>query len=98
MAKTIQQVIVIGGGIGGLCAAIALRQIGMDVKVYEQIAAFEPVGAGLAVWANAIRAPRKLGIADQVDHPLLCSIRELLIGILAPRVIKQFEKAMDYHI
>src|SRR5215216_149376 len=63
---TIQQAIIIGGGIGGLCTAIALRQIGIDVRVYERTEAFERVGAGLAVWANAIRALRKLGLADQV--------------------------------
>src|SRR5215216_912252 len=63
---TIQQAIIIGGGIGGLSKAIALRQIGIDVRVYERTDAFERVGAGLAVWANAIRALRKLGLADQV--------------------------------
>lgn len=66
MATAIQQAIIIGGGIGGLCTAIALRQIGIDVRVYERTDAFERVGAGLAVWANAIRALRKLGLAEQV--------------------------------
>jgi len=66
IAKSIQQAIIIGGGIGGLCTAIALRQIGIDVKVYERTKAFERVGAGLAGWANAMRALRKLGLADQV--------------------------------
>jgi 2-polyprenyl-6-methoxyphenol hydroxylase-like FAD-dependent oxidoreductase len=66
MATAIQQAIIIGGGIGGLCSAIELRQIGIDVRVYERTDAFERVGAGLAVWANAIRALRKLGLADQV--------------------------------
>jgi FAD-dependent urate hydroxylase len=66
MAKSVQQAIIIGGGIGGLCTAIALRQIAIDVRVYERTKAFEHVGAGLAVWANAIRALRKLGLADQV--------------------------------
>lgn len=66
MAKIIEQAIIIGGGIGGLCAAIALRQIGIDVRIYERTEAFEHVGAGLSVWVNAIRALRKLGLADQV--------------------------------
>ena len=34
MAKSIYEAIIIGGGIGGLCTAIALRQIGIDVRVY----------------------------------------------------------------
>lgn len=66
MSSTIKQAIIIGGGIGGLCTTIALQQIGIDVRVYERTEAFERVGAGLAVWANAIRALRKLGLADQV--------------------------------
>ena len=66
MGKSIQKAIIIGGGIGGLCTAIALRQIGIDVSVYERTKTFEPAGAGLSLWTNAIRALRKLGLADQV--------------------------------
>jgi 2-polyprenyl-6-methoxyphenol hydroxylase-like FAD-dependent oxidoreductase len=66
MATAAKQMIIIGGGIGGLCTAIALQQIGVDIRVYERTEAFERVGAGLAVWANAIRALRGLGLADQV--------------------------------
>lgn len=66
MAKLIQKAVIIGGGIAGLCTAIALRQIGIDVRVYERTKAFEPVGAGLSLWTNAIRTLRKLGLADQV--------------------------------
>lgn len=66
MAAAIKQVIIIGGGIGGLCAAISLRRIGMDVAVYEQADELREVGAGLTIWANAIKALRKLGLADEV--------------------------------
>ena len=66
MAQSIQKAVIIGGGIGGLCAALALRQIGIDVRVYERTKAFEPVGAGLSLWTNAIRTLRRLGLADQV--------------------------------
>lgn len=66
MAATIKRVIIIGGGIGGLCAAIALRRTGLDVAVYEQAEELRAVGAGLTIWANAIKALRKLGVADAV--------------------------------
>lgn len=62
----IQRVIVIGAGIGGLCAAIALRRVGIEAVIYEQAEAWQPVGAGLTLWANAIRALRSLGLADAV--------------------------------
>ncbi|HKS27917.1 MAG TPA: FAD-dependent monooxygenase [Pyrinomonadaceae bacterium] len=66
MAVPIKRVIIIGGGIGGLCAAISLRRLGLDVEVYEQADELRAVGAGLTIWANAIKALRKLGLADSV--------------------------------
>jgi 2-polyprenyl-6-methoxyphenol hydroxylase-like FAD-dependent oxidoreductase len=58
--------VIIGGGIGGLCTAIALRQIGIDAVVYEQAEELGVVGAGPTLWVNAIKALRKLGVADAV--------------------------------
>lgn len=66
MAASIKSAIIVGGGIGGLCAAISLRKAGLEVKVYEQAAELRAVGAGLTIWANAIKALRRLGVADQV--------------------------------
>lgn len=58
--------VIVGGGIGGLTAAIALRRAGIDVRVFEQAAAFQPVGAGLHLWCNALLALRQLDMADAV--------------------------------
>lgn len=67
MGKTsIQRPIIIGAGIGGLCAAIALRAAGIPAVVYERAERLEAVGAGLTLWANAIHALRMLGVADRV--------------------------------
>lgn len=55
--------LVIGSGIGGLSAAIALRNAGVDVTVYEQAAAIREVGAGISLWPNATKALTKLGLA-----------------------------------
>lgn len=66
MANPVKRVIIIGGGIGGLCAAISLRRMGLDVEVYEQAEELRMAGAGLTIWANAIKALRKLGLADRV--------------------------------
>lgn len=54
--------LIIGGGIGGLCAGIALQQAGHEVTVFEQTAELRPVGAGLSIWVNALNALRELGI------------------------------------
>ncbi|NKE06597.1 2-polyprenyl-6-methoxyphenol hydroxylase [Bacillus selenatarsenatis] len=56
----------IGAGIGGLSAAIALQQIGQRVKVYERASELKEMGAGIILSANAIKALEKLGVADQV--------------------------------
>jgi 2-polyprenyl-6-methoxyphenol hydroxylase-like FAD-dependent oxidoreductase len=66
MAGTIRRAIIIGGGIGGLCTATALRRSGIEAVVYERAEGFGAVGAGLTLWANAIRALRRLGLAEAV--------------------------------
>jgi 2-polyprenyl-6-methoxyphenol hydroxylase-like FAD-dependent oxidoreductase len=58
--------VVIGGGIGGLASGVALRRKGWDVTVLERAARIEPVGSGLAVAANALKALDALGLGDQV--------------------------------
>jgi 2-polyprenyl-6-methoxyphenol hydroxylase-like FAD-dependent oxidoreductase len=58
--------IVVGGGIGGLCAALALRRAGLDVEVFERAAELADVGAGISLWANAFRALDHLGVAAAV--------------------------------
>ncbi|GAA4197690.1 FAD-dependent monooxygenase [Microbispora amethystogenes] len=58
--------VVVGAGIGGLTAALALARNGWQVTVLEQAASIEPVGAGLAVAPNALRALDMIGFGDEV--------------------------------
>lgn len=60
------RVIIVGGGIGGMCASIALRQRGIDSTLYERAAAFGEVGAGIQVWVKGMKALERLGVADRV--------------------------------
>ncbi|MET9626099.1 FAD-dependent monooxygenase [Lentzea sp. NPDC006480] len=57
--------IVVGGGIGGLAAAVSLRRVGWEVQVLERAAAFGEVGAGIGVMPNAVRALEWMGVADE---------------------------------
>ncbi len=57
---------IIGAGIGGLSAALGLRRMGWEVVVYERAPDFAPVGAGITLWSNAIRALRELGVPDSM--------------------------------
>lgn len=57
-------VIVIGAGIGGLSAALALQRAGLKVRVYEQAAALGEIGAGLSISPNGALGLRALGVYD----------------------------------
>ncbi|MCR3751660.1 FAD-dependent monooxygenase [Lentzea californiensis] len=57
--------IVVGGGIGGLAAAVSLRRVGWEVVVHERAAAFGEIGAGVGVMPNALRALEWMGLADE---------------------------------
>jgi 2-polyprenyl-6-methoxyphenol hydroxylase-like FAD-dependent oxidoreductase len=61
-----QKISIIGGGIAGLTTAIAFKNIGIKVTVFEAAPEIKPVGAGLVLAANAIKALRKLKIADEI--------------------------------
>ncbi len=62
-------VVVVGAGIGGVAAAIALAQAGATVRVLERAAKFEDVGAGLQISANGRKALVALGVVDGGAHP-----------------------------
>ncbi|MCW5849835.1 MAG: FAD-dependent monooxygenase [Anaerolineae bacterium] len=66
MAGKAKTAIIIGGGIGGLTTAIALRRKGIEAAVYERAPEIREVGAGLTLWANAVKALGKLGLAEAV--------------------------------
>src|SRR5262245_8455074 len=60
------RVIVVGGGIGGLAVAIALRRAGIETTVLERTSKLEAAGAGITLFGNAMRALERLGVRDAV--------------------------------
>ena len=59
---------VIGGGIGGLTAALSLRRAGFEVDVYEQAPELTQIGGGINMGPNAARILRRLGLAAGLDR------------------------------
>ncbi len=56
--------IVIGGGIGGACAAIALKRFGIETAVFEAVKEIKPVGAAISIWPNGVKCLNYLGMKD----------------------------------
>lgn len=57
---------IVGGGIGGLSAALALQHFGYRVRVFEQARELREVGAGVAISPNAMHALNFLGVGERV--------------------------------
>ena len=62
------RVAVVGGGIGGLFATIALREAGLQVTVYEQASELGEIGAGVFLTPNSVRQLERVGLGPEVER------------------------------
>lgn len=60
------EITIIGAGMGGLTAGIALKKFGHTVTIYEQTEKILPVGAAISLWSNGVKCLNYLGLTDQV--------------------------------
>ncbi|MBD3752935.1 MAG: FAD-dependent urate hydroxylase HpxO, partial [Micrococcales bacterium] len=60
------KIIIIGAGIGGASAGIALQRLGHEVVIYDRMRENKPVGAALSLWSNGVKVLNWLGLADEV--------------------------------
>ena len=60
------RIAIIGGGIGGLTAALALQQSGFQAEVFEQAPELLEVGSAIAIWSNAMRVLQRLQLAEKI--------------------------------
>ncbi|MAW86564.1 MAG: flavin-dependent oxidoreductase [Phyllobacteriaceae bacterium] len=75
-------VLIAGGGIGGLAAALTLNQIGVSCTVFEQVRDLKPLGVGINIQPNAVRELYDLGFtADDLDRVGLPAKEWALVGL-----------------
>ncbi|MBE9016145.1 MAG: FAD-dependent urate hydroxylase [Chroococcidiopsis cubana SAG 39.79] len=60
------KVVIIGAGIGGLTAGIALRQAGYEVEIYDRVKELRPAGAGISLWSNGVKVLNRLGLGEKM--------------------------------
>lgn len=60
------EITIIGAGMGGLTAGIALKKFGHTVTIYEQTEQILAVGAAISLWSNGVKCLNYLGLTDQV--------------------------------
>lgn len=63
-----KHILIIGGGIGGLCTAVMLQKHGYPVQLFESSSSIKPVGAGLGVGSNALQALYEAGVGKQIEE------------------------------
>jgi 5-methylphenazine-1-carboxylate 1-monooxygenase len=74
-------IVIIGGGIGGLCAALSLHEVGRSVQVFESAAEIRSLGVGINLLPHAVRELDALGLLDA-----------LLAAAVTPRTLSYFSK------
>jgi salicylate hydroxylase len=68
MASTHNTVAIVGGGIGGLTAALALIRHGVEVEVFEQAPELKELGAGVQISSNGTRVLYALGLGEAIER------------------------------
>jgi 5-methylphenazine-1-carboxylate 1-monooxygenase len=60
------KVIIIGGGIGGLCTALCLKKAGFEVKIFESVKEIRPLGVGINTLPHCVRVLTNLGLQEKI--------------------------------
>jgi salicylate hydroxylase len=73
-----KKIVIVGGGIGGLAAALSLLKHGRDVEVYEQAPELKEVGAGIQISSNGTRVLYALGLEDALKRVQVLPSRRVI--------------------
>lgn len=61
------KIAIVGAGMGGLTAGIALKKFGHHVTIYEQATEILPVGAAISLWSNGVKCLNYLGLTHEIQ-------------------------------
>ena len=78
MTGASKKIVIVGGGIGGLAAALSLLKRGHDVEVHEQAPALKEVGAGIQISSNGTRVLYALGLEDALNRVQVLPSRRVI--------------------
>ncbi len=98
MLQGMQRVVIVGAGIGGLCAARAVALAGHEPVVLERFPAGTPVGAGLLLWPNAVHALDALGHGPGVRAVAVPARRTVLRGATARTLSEMDVQALESRV
>ena len=85
-----QHFLVVGGGIGGLAAALALSQQGLRVTVLEQAAQLGEIGAGIQLGPNAFAALDALGVGENARKRAVLTDRLIMMDAIDGSEVASF--------
>ena len=89
-------VLLIGGGIGGLAAALAMARLGMSVELLEQSASIGEIGAGLQLGPNAFAALDALGVGEAVRRNAVFTDRLVMMDAVDCREVASVPVGEDF--
>ncbi|MEN8840130.1 MAG: FAD-dependent monooxygenase [Octadecabacter sp.] len=86
-----RRICIIGGGIGGLTAALAFARSGAEVELHEQAPAFTEVGAGLQITPNGARALEALGLGGALAAAGIAALAVEPMDAISGRAVTRFD-------
>ncbi|RKR03445.1 FAD-dependent urate hydroxylase [Kushneria sinocarnis] len=89
-------IVIIGAGMGGLTAALALQQSGHRVQVHDRVGELRPIGAALSVWSNGAKILHRLGLGHAIEQAS-GDMRAMRYLTAAGRVLTDFSLTPLYH-
>ena len=92
----VSRISIVGGGIGGLSAALALQRFGYRVSVFEQARELREIGAGVTITPNAMHALNFLGVGERVAREAGPTEAYLVRHFQTGELIKTRANGTDY--